>query len=323
MTAHANPALSIALAHAKRLALAIDGVTGVDYGPCQKQGRAGRLRGIRFHVAKKVHKTAVSKGNLLPKQIHGFRCDVVQANYQPHGAGAANPRAAFDPIRPGTSVGNVQRITTGTLGAIVRDAAADRQSILGNWHVLCGSLDCKSGEPLSQPGPFDAGSHPSRVIAHLSRWTNLSSGIDAAIAAIDPEVMFDPHELFSGIAPANISLPRLNQKVIKSGISTNLTHGVVDGIAGSFKMDYSPYGDTVRWMDGIHIVVDPDFHDPEVGLDGDSGALWLEAETGNAVALHFGGEDGLGPLADYAVGHSMEEVCRTLNIQITNPPMPR
>src|SRR5205809_3635729 len=100
MTPGPNPTLTRALSHAKRLALAIDGVTGVDFGHIYKEGRNTRRRGIRFHVARKVHKAAVAKTELLPKQIHRFQCDVIQANYEPHDAApaAANAHAAFDPI---------------------------------------------------------------------------------------------------------------------------------------------------------------------------------------------------------------------------------
>ncbi|HXM45233.1 MAG TPA: hypothetical protein VN924_28600 [Bryobacteraceae bacterium] len=312
--------LTRALAHAKRLALGIEGITGVDFGQAYKDGKKTRRHGIRFHLAHKLHRSAVAKSQLLPKELHGFPCDVIQAAYQPHATTAIpqSPRTAFDPIRPGISVGNVLRTTTGTLGAIVRDAGPGRVAcILSNWHVLCGSIQCVPGETVSQPGAFDAGNSLARVVASLARWARISTGCDAAIAAIDNGVGFEPQELTSGLAPARISKPKLNQKLVKSGIATRLTHGVVDGLGGSYKMDYSAYGDQVRWMDGIHIVAGPDRQEEDISLDGDSGSVWIEAETGNAVALHFGGEDGSGPLADYAVAHPMSRVCELLNIQFT------
>jgi hypothetical protein len=306
-----------ALAHAKRLALAIEGITGVDFGVVYEGGKKTRKQGIRFHLARKLHSSVVPIAQLIPKEIHGFQCDVLQANYQLHAVEVSlpsNAHAAFDPIRPGISIGNVHRTTTGTLGAIVRDSAGNRPCVLSNWHVLCASVLCAQGEPISQPGAFDAGSEPARVVARLTRWADLSAGYDAAIATVESEVGFEPDEFLLKLTPAGIGEPKLHMKLVKSGLSSGTTHAVIDGLAGSYKMDYSSYGDAERWMDGIHLIADPEKPDKDVSLEGDSGSVWIDPETKNAVALHFGGEDGLGPLADYAVAHPMSRICELLNI---------
>jgi hypothetical protein len=306
-----------ALAHAKRLALAIDGTTGVDFGVVYEGGKKTKRHGIRFHLARKFHSNVVPTSQLVPKEIHGIECDVIQAKYQPHRVDSSQPsnaRAAFDPVRPGVSVGNLERTTTGTLGAMVQDLVRNRACLLSNWHVLCASVQCLFGESIVQPGPFDAGAEPARVVARLTRWANLSAGYDAAIATIESEVRFELDEFLLKLTPAGIGEPKLHMKLVKSGISSGTTHAVIDGVGGSYRIDYSSYGDTERWMDGIHLIGDPEKHDKDVSLEGDSGSVWIDAETNNAVALHFGGEDGLGPLADYAVAHPMSRVCELLNI---------
>ena len=306
-----------ALAHAKRLALAIDGITGVDFGTAYKGGRRTRKLAIRFHVAAKFHPAAVTQSQLLPKKILGYPCDVIQAKYSPQADQAPNPHSEFDPIRPGISVGNVQRTTTGTLGAIVRDIRSGGGAcMLSNWHVLCASTKCAPGEPISQPGPFDSGANAARVVGKLIRWANLSHGYDCAIGSIDNAVHSMPEPLSISINLARVAEPALHMKVVKSGISSGVTHAVVDGLHGSYKMDYTAFGDTVRFMDGIHLVADQDYLDQDISLDGDSGSVWIDASTSSAVALHFAGEEGLGPLADYAVAHPLSRVFEILNITL-------
>src|SRR5207247_2287159 len=105
----------------------------VDFGVVYEDGKKARKQGIRFHLARKLHSSIVPAAQLLPKEIHGFRCDVIQAKYQPHAVALSQPsnaHATFDPVRPGISIGNVQRTTTGTLGAIVRDSLGDNRAYL-------------------------------------------------------------------------------------------------------------------------------------------------------------------------------------------------
>jgi hypothetical protein len=308
----------LALAHAKRLAAIDDEIRGIDFGAVYKAGKLTRRHGIRFHVQRKRRIAAIPEDQRLPDELHGFEVDVLQAHYTPHQEGGpSNPHNTFERLQPGISIGNAVRATTGTLGGIVRDAAdTNRVAILSNWHVLCASPDCQAGEGITQPGAFDAGNEVARSVATLTRWAQLSSGYDAAIAAVQTSIEFSPEEFQLGITPVAVQEPELHMKLVKSGLSSGITHAVVDGIGGSYKMDYRPYGDAERWMDGIHLVSDPANPDPDVSLEGDSGALWIEPESKAAVALHFGGEDGLGPLADYAVAHPLSRAFDLLRVQL-------
>jgi hypothetical protein len=103
-------------------------------------------------------------------------------------------------------------------------------------------------------------------------------------------------------------------RVIKSGAISGETHGLIDGVEGGYPIDYALYGDARRWMDGFRIVSDPAAPSSEISLGGDSGAVWLDLTTGAAVGLHFAGEDGLGPQAEYALAHPMAAVCERLRI---------
>ena len=67
-------------------------------------------------------------------------------------------------------------------------------------------------------------------------------------------------------------------------------------------------------MDGVRLIVDPTAAEDEISLAGDSGAVWVDVATNHAVGLHFAGEDGLGPLAEYALAHSMPRVLSALQL---------
>ena len=105
-------------------------------------------------------------------------------------------------------------------------------------------------------------------------------------------------------------------KLVKYGVTSGLTHAIVDGVDGGYQVDYSYYGDTKRWMDGIHLVRDGDHSEKEISLAGDSGAVWINEDSGKAVALHFAGEDGLGPTAEYALAHPLGRVLDLLEAEL-------
>jgi hypothetical protein len=107
--------------------------------------------------------------------------------------------------------------------------------------------------------------------------------------------------------------------VIKSGAVSGVTHAIVDGIAGSYRLDYTGFGDGPQWMAGFRLVPDLAAPAAALSLEGDSGSLWVEAATGYAVGLHFAGEDDQSPLNDYALAHPIEDVFARLNIALAKP----
>jgi hypothetical protein len=302
------------VSQAKRLAFGRPGVTGVDFGVLYRNGkRRGKALGIRFHVEDKRSLNELAPGDILPTELGSLPCDVVKASYQPH---SAHPTDVVDPMQPGVSVGNLLRQSTGSLGAIVTDLKTGGPCLLSNWHVLCGSTAAAVGDAIIQPGPRHLNILQPRPVARLLRWTDLAHGIDAAIAALDPAIAVDKIPLGLATVIAGIEEPKVGMRVVKSGTITGVTHAVVDGINGSYTMNYAPFGDTKRAMDAIHLVVDSAAAQEEISLGGDSGAIWVNAQTGAAVALHLGGEDGLGPLAEYALAHPISRVADLLQISL-------
>lgn len=302
-----------AVASALRLARNRPGVMGVDFGFVYKNGKRLSTRGVRFHVGQKMPFNELPPEHILPSKVHDFRSDVVEASYSLH----ASARQICDPIQPGVSIGNLQRATTGTVGLGVRDRHAGGNAVLSNWHVLCGSPDAKAGEQICQPGPLHLGTRTASVVASLERWAQLDVGCDAALALMGPGISIQQTLFDTKITISGSERPGLNMKLVKYGVVSGLTHGMTDGIGGAYKVDYSSYGDTLRWIDGIRIVVDPDAPEKEISLAGDSGAVWVNPVTGKAVALHFAGEDGLGPTAEYALAQPLQRVLDLLDADLT------
>jgi hypothetical protein len=302
-----TPAEKQAHAAAKRLALTIEGITGVDWGFAYRGGIRQSEKVIRFHVARKRPTEVVARGQMLPKAIMGVPCDVLQAEYRPH----CDPQASVDPLALGISIGNAQRKTTGSLGAIVRDRYTGAVAVLSCWHVLFGSPNAAAGEAVVQPGPAHGG---GRKIGELLRATDLAHGLDAALAKLDSRWV---NELFgAAIRPSGIGDPEAGVRVVKVGAITGFTHAVFDGEDGSFLIDYSAYGSEKCWMNGFRLVPDPDQPEDEISLRGDSGSVWVEAGSGNMVGLTFSGEDYLGPTAEFALVHPIRRVLAALRVDL-------
>jgi hypothetical protein len=304
-----------ALEVAKRRVRRHPGVVGVDYGYIYEDGvRTDRI-GIRFHVRAKLPAAALASQHRLPRRIEGLRTDVLESGFHPH---RADPFVRADILQPGLSIGNVPRQSDGTLGTFVRDRHGGSLCILSNWHVLCGGTEARVGDEISQPGPLFLGPNPARATAQLRRWVPPARQYDAAIASLVPEMQVDATLLDGGLRIAGMTEPQVGMTVVKSGAATGLTHALVDAVGGHYQVPYDDFGDTSRWMAGIHLVPHPQFQDRDVSLPGDSGAVWVEVESGKAVALNFAGEDDGGPLNEYALGHSLPELSQVLEFDIAD-----
>lgn len=305
-----------AMSHAKRVARTFVGIRGIDFGLMYEGGKRSRRSGLRFHFERKRALSEIPAEQIIPKTWGGVPCDVLEASYAPHSGPTARDRV--DPIRPGISIGNLSSRTTGTLGAIVRDRISGARCLLGNWHVLAASPAPQPGAPIGQPGPDHFGMDTPPVVAELARSTDPSHGIDAAIARIKDGVAASAKVFGLDIVPGPVKEPALSMRLVKYGAVSELTHAMIDGVEGSFLMDYTRIGDQVRWMDGFRLVPDPDHKEDEISLGGDSGSVWLSQDDHSAVALHVGGEDGLGPLAEYGLAHSMSRVLSLLNVELAD-----
>jgi hypothetical protein len=104
----------------------------------------------------------------------------------------------------------------------------------------------------------------------------MNSALDYGAALIVPDIGVST-SVFELETVQRIAAAVVGMRVVKSGAETGVTIGIVTDVTPSLITIESP----------------PDSSDTFVLTErGDSGAVWLDAETGRAVGLHFSGRDG-------------------------------
>jgi len=301
-----------ALIAAKGLARSLDDLRAIDYGVVYEDGKPTARTGIRFHMHRKLRLSKLAVDQRLPKVIEGIEVDVLGVGYTPH---IGSPRAPHDPLQPGLSIGSRKQLTTGTLGPIVRDLSNQNLCLLSNWHVLCGGPEARQNDEITQPGPMDFNNGPT--VALLDRWLRLGEQFDAALARLAPGGHANDQLFDTTFRPVATKAPALGMRLVKSGAVSGVTQARIDGVSGSYRLDYTGYGDGPQWMQGFRLVPDPALPAGAISLPGDSGSLWIDSADGVAVGLHFAGEDDVSPLNNYALAHPIEDVFVRLNVALS------
>lgn len=305
------------------------GVTAVDVGFKIKDKAITDDVALRVHVARKRPVAELESSQVFnetgktPKKQGGFPVDVIEAQYAPSEA-RSTPMAlddadedaiagierltVFDPLIGGISCGN-PRVTAGTLGVVVFNRRTCRPMILSNWHVLAGSGSAAVGEGILQPGALDGG---TEVVANLTRM-RLDSRMDAAVATLNNARGHSRDILGLGTI-TGMDTATLGMEVEKSGRTTGITRGVVDGVSMSVSIDYTDPG-VINFTNQIRIVPRPPWPavDVEVSMGGDSGSIWMNQRTNRAIGLHFAGERDPLPESENAICNPIQEVARELD----------
>ncbi|WP_432139454.1 MULTISPECIES: DNA/RNA non-specific endonuclease [unclassified Streptomyces] len=305
-------------------------ITSVGIGRKITDGERGEEVALQFTVAAKAEPEVLESlgTSLIPATItvdgHEVPTDVVERTYQPSFRTVPEVesplrKTRLDPIRPGASVGAVT-VSAGTIGCVVFDRADGTPYVLSNWHVLQGPFG-ELGVEVVQPGTRDDNRVDRNRLGVLKR-SHLGVAGDCAVATVENRHFF-PELLELDVAPRTLGEPELDDKVVKSGRSTGVTHGVVRRVDTVAKIDYG--GVTgVRTVGCFEIGPDPDHpsSDGEVSSGGDSGAAWLFKE-GDRVStvmagLHFAGE-GTGDPDEHALACLSTSVFEKLDITLTQP----
>jgi hypothetical protein len=274
-------AKSIKERHAARLKT-YPNVVGVGVGQELVGGRRTDRVCIRVYVRKKLPKSDLPPGGVLPDNIDGLPVDVIEDEFVIH---QAPPVTLEDHSRPhnllvgGISIGNLLVGGSGTLGVSVFDNRTGQEMLLSNWHVLCFSDTCQVGEPIIQPGAGDLGT-ANDVVARLLR-AQLTPDVDAAIAEPLGQRPLLKEVLELGVVEAS-GRATLGMTVRKSGRTTGLTTGTVADVSADVDVRGYPNG-TESFRD--QIVVEGEV---EVSLPGDSGSVWVD-EAKRVVGLNFAG----------------------------------
>lgn len=292
------------------------GVNAVDLGFRWTAGQMTEEVSIRVHVAKKKGRDELEAGEIFPDAVDGVPVDVIQATYAPQTVVNAKPEMAvtgrgkrYSVIPLGVSVG-CRYATAGTLGAKVFDSRNGDEMILSNWHVLAGRQNIEENLEIWQPGWIDGGTRQENIIAELSRW--VIGPYDAAVARLTGARKVTT-ETVEGRRIEDSTNSSLGMRVWKSGRSTGLTEGFIDGIKMSIPLNYPGLG--MRLLERVfRIVPRPGESELEMSIGGDSGAIWVDEESGKAVGLHFAGEIGDNP--EHALAHDIDLILNHLEVQL-------
>lgn len=306
-------------------------ITSVGIGYKKKNGKPTKEIAIQFTVEQKAEPELLERLNttLIPKSINiggvEVPTDVIQRKFAVEYRLVAETQASdrkrrIDPIFPGVSVANV-RESAGTIGCIVYDRTNGTPYILSNWHVLHGP-EGVIGDEIVQPGPHDDNRMHLNHLGKLVR-SHLGHAGDCAVATIEDRE-FRPSIMELKVVMEKIGDPELGDKVVKSGRTTGVTHGIVSRIHVIAKIDYG--GSTgEQEVGGFEIELDPDMppDNGEVSMGGDSGSVWLfKSDTGKATniiaGLHFAGEGPSDP-NEHAIACYSKSVFEKLEILLSPP----
>lgn len=202
----------------------------------------------------------------------------------------------FRPLRAGTRVINGVCMNPGTIGFV----GADREG--GLWIVSCRHVLIRpkgwtdepfaEGEAVYQPNRREADNIVARTVSG-----HADARLDCAAVPVLDGIEVSP-EILGLAVPGPPKAARRGMAVVKSGMRTGVTEGIVHRISGPTIEIRPPRG-----FPDDYQLCDP----------GDSGALWLEKDTLAPVALHrAGGTRG----AEFARARPIRDVLQTLGLEI-------
>jgi endonuclease G len=304
-------------------------ITSVGIGYKQEGGKPTKELAIQFTVDRKLspERLELLGTEEIPRSIVvdgvEYPTDVIERSYSKAfkivaEVAAGDRKTRIDPIVPGVSVAN-KKISAGTLGCIVFDKEKGTPYMLSNWHVLHGN-EGNIGDDIVQPGPHDDNRVQLNRVGKLIR-SHLGPAGDCAIASIENRA-FKREVMELGTKPEKIGEPELGDRVMKSGRTTAVTHGIVTRIHTMVKIDY---GATVGEQAIGGFEIGPDDNrlsvDGEISKPGDSGSVWVfSTARGKAskiiAGLHFAGE-GAGDPNEHAIACYAQSVFEKLEITLT------
>lgn len=284
-----------AKADAEKGLLSYEGVTGVGVGEKIADGEHTGIPSIRVYVREKKVKSDLKKDQIIPEKINGFPTDVIEREFELHSLSVPVESmqlqvdtGRYDPLTGGISLGPCRvidnHIYAGTLGLIVEDNDTDKPMLLSNFHVMCVDDGWDVGNSMAQPSRIDGGACPSDVVGKLLR-AHLGGQVDGAIAEI---VNRDHNCRIIEVGRVNgKAVPVHAEPVRKRGRTTRLTHGFVDDVSLSVRINYGDGLGTKILSNQIGISVDSS-QSTKFGDHGDSGSIVVN-QNNEAIGLYFAG----------------------------------
>lgn len=295
--------------------LELKGVTGVDVGYKYVKGQRTKQIAIRVMVVEK--KENVSEEQQVPKEINGIPTDVIERTITPFAAKVPVENISqqadtkrYDPVKGGISIGPERSVNgyvfAGTLGCMVKDKASGQSRLLSNFHVMAVNSDWEKGDLMVQPSRVDGGSAPKDSVGTLAK-ANLSDDVDGALCTLSGR-NYDCSIVDIGDIKGTAGAV-LNKPVRKRGRTTLLTHGFVDSINGSIKINYGDDIGNKILKDQIGIRPDTS-NNKKFSDHGDSGSVVVDNDNKIIGLLFAGSEDG------YTYINRISNVMDELDIQI-------
>ena len=299
----------------------VQNVVGIGVGTKYVAGKETKTQCVRFYVANKIHKDALSAKDLLPAEIDGIPTDVIVTGRFHMLNTAANNKLRRRPIRPGTSVGfkipppNQNFVMAGTFGAVVKKNA--KRFILSNNHVLADNGVVALGAAIFQPGLLDGGSVSTDQVAKLTTFVKVkgtgSNKVDCAIAEILPGIPVNPRHM-PNVGKLNSTTPipaAENMLVMKTGRTTGHTIGKIIDVAADVNVGFNDANgnDIVALFTDQMIIVGT----PTPGgfsTNGDSGSLIVDRTSKRATGLLFAGS------SSHTVANHIADVLAALGVTL-------
>jgi hypothetical protein len=263
-------------------------------------------------------KQAVPADQAIPPAVNGIKTDVIEvtpkllASFTPGqippfdtvAQKTYDPHNRFDPLIGGISIGPCRAVPggfgEGTLGAVLLDAVSEQPLLLSNFHVMAVDANGKQGDQMAQPGLLATVGQlvPANVVGSLERW---AEQLDAAVASpsgrgVDFQILG-----IGQITGSNQAVSGMHGiPVRKSGATTGVTHGTMDGTEGNWT---NPNRTNVLSITGPIGSKFSDF--------GDSGSVIVDNDN-KIVGLLFAGGDG--PNAYYGFAIAIGPVLTALGL---------
>ena len=254
-------------------------VTGIAVGRKTKKGRLQQSPRwvVAIHVTRKLPKSRVVKGNLIPDEIKGVPTDVLLGNYR---RTAKTVPVTTATLHPGVAIAT-EKGSGGTLGGIVRGTDGSRY-LLTAGHLLQDGGGKKGTSVVHPPStPATPGDRAATVSAiHKTR--------DAGAAMLEAGVAADNNAL-SGTRITKPVLPQVDMMVEMFGAgSAGVKRGKVTQVGSTSQNGTFP----VVFIRGTGTGA--------AARKGDSGTIWYDQASAAAIGLHVevsGGGDAVATVA--------------------------
>jgi hypothetical protein len=259
------------------MVMGIPGVRGVDVGLREDNGVITDEIILRVLVADLAN---IPPG--IPPDISGIPVSIIERNPE-----VEVDLTRYSPLVGGSSISN--RLTSGTLGGIARENNTGELRGVTNQHVLGSDGVDEIFQPELTTLPPPAADRIGTLI-RTSFPTTPSvlppfkpiGFTDAACFSIGRAAAAEVEDIGPVLGSA---VAQLNDRVMKRGKTTLLTHGIVTGIGA-----YENRGSVL--VNQIEVTVDSNLS-PQWSASGDSGSLVIKESTGEVVGLHWGSDSGI------------------------------